>query len=160
MITRSPNAVRGSFLIAIPHNLSKSVLTKRGLYAILALNVCEGKTIVRKTFHKPWIRKLLLLLGLIAYFSVAITVLKKTGIGCVFLWLFDVPCPGCGMTRAVSCLLRLDPVGAFRHHPLVFAMPYIFGYIFFDFKGRAHKYILLGIGAVAVVNWLLNVCWH
>ncbi|MCI8650646.1 MAG: DUF2752 domain-containing protein [Anaerotruncus sp.] len=43
---------------------------------------------------------------------------------CPILWTFGVSCPGCGMTRAVFALLRLDFVAAFRLHPLVYVLPF------------------------------------
>ncbi len=43
--------------------------------------------------------------------------------GCPVDWLFGVPCPGCGMTRAFQCALRLDFAGAFYYHPLFFIVP-------------------------------------
>jgi hypothetical protein len=39
---------------------------------------------------------------------------------CPVQWLFGVPCPGCGMTRAHLALLRLDFADALYYHPLVF----------------------------------------
>lgn len=39
---------------------------------------------------------------------------------CPVQWLFGVPCPGCGMTRAHLALLRLDFAQAWYYHPLVF----------------------------------------
>lgn len=44
-------------------------------------------------------------------------------LGCPSRLLFGVSCPGCGMTRAVSALLRLDFSLAFEMHPLVFLLP-------------------------------------
>ena len=32
---------------------------------------------------------------------------------CPILWLTGVPCPGCGMTRALTHAVRLDFAGAF-----------------------------------------------
>lgn len=40
------------------------------------------------------------------------------GTVCPLRILFGVPCPGCGMTRAMLSLLRLDFVSAVRLHPL------------------------------------------
>ena len=43
--------------------------------------------------------------------------LELTGIGCPIRFLFDVQCPGCGMTRAVVSALRFDFASAFAYHP-------------------------------------------
>jgi len=37
---------------------------------------------------------------------------------CPFLFFLGIPCPGCGMTRALLSLLRLDFAAAFHYHPL------------------------------------------
>lgn len=37
---------------------------------------------------------------------------------CPFRYFLGIPCPGCGMTRALLALLRLDIEGAFYYHPL------------------------------------------
>lgn len=36
---------------------------------------------------------------------------------CLIKNLFDTPCAGCGMVRALSVLLHGDPVGAWRYNP-------------------------------------------
>lgn len=102
-------------------------------------------------------RALLLAAGLGAYFLVAFWIMRRTGVGCVFLHFFGVPCPGCGMTRALRCLLDLDLAGAWRWHPLIFAMPYVLLYVLFDWKGRVHKRILSVIGILALINWVINI---
>ncbi len=48
---------------------------------------------------------------------------------CPMRFIFGVPCPGCGMTRAAMSILRLDFKSAFYCHPLVFLMPPVFLYI-------------------------------
>lgn len=41
---------------------------------------------------------------------------------CPFYSLFNIPCPGCGMTRAYKSLLLLNIQAAFEYHPL-FPLP-------------------------------------
>ena len=102
-------------------------------------------------------QKLWLLLLLLAYFGATYLVMYRTGISCVFQHFLGIPCPGCGMTRAFLCLTRLDFAGAWRYNPLIFAMPYVFCYLFFHFKSRIHIYCLWAIGALAVVNWVICI---
>lgn len=111
----------------------------------------------RRVWHTWAGRSLLLTMGLAAYFAAAFFLMGRTGIGCVFLHFFGIPCPGCGMTRAMWCLLRLDFAGAFRHHPLVFAMPYVFAYILFPMEGKLHRRLLSVIGLAAVAHWVFRI---
>ena len=104
-----------------------------------------------------YFRRLMLLLGMIVYFALAFTVMERTGIGCVFLYFLGIPCPGCGMTRALRALLRLDLAAAFAFHPLIFAMPYVFCYLFLPMEGRIHRRILTLIGIVGVINWVYRI---
>lgn len=43
--------------------------------------------------------------------------------GCPINRLTGLPCPGCGMSRALFCLVKLDFAGAWYYHPLVFFLP-------------------------------------
>lgn len=43
--------------------------------------------------------------------------------GCPLRTLTGIACPGCGMTRALRALLRLDAAEALRMHPLVCLLP-------------------------------------
>lgn len=43
--------------------------------------------------------------------------------GCPVHRLTGLPCPGCGMSRALFCLVKLDFAGAWYYHPLVFFLP-------------------------------------
>ena len=91
------------------------------------------------------------------YFAVMIPVMKHFNVSCFFRHFFGIICPGCGMTRAVLSVFRLDFAAAFRYNPLVFALPYIGLYILFDFKAKAHKYILAGIGILFLLNWVIRL---
>lgn len=134
---------------------------KYGMLKII-LSQCAGRMgsglpFPKRLFHTEAGQRLLLLAGMSAYFAAAFFLMEKTGIGCVFLHFFGIPCPGCGMTRALRCLLQLDFAGAFRHHPLVFAMPYVFAYIFLPARSRWHPYLLAAIGAIAVMLWVYRI---
>jgi len=110
-----------------------------------------------KPIASKYPQKLLLLAGFGTYFLVVYLLMARTGITCVFLHFLGIPCPGCGMTRALLCVLRLDFLGALDYNPLIFAMPYVFGYIFFEWKAPVHKWILCAIGVFAIVNWVINI---
>ena len=79
----------------------------------------------------------------LVYFTTVYLIMWKTGITCVFLHFLGVPCPGCGMTRALLAILRLDFVAAIKYNPLIFCMPYVFAYIFLDFKTRKVHNIII-----------------
>lgn len=103
-------------------------------------------------------KKILLALLFLAYFTIVYIVMWKTGITCVFLHFIGIPCPGCGMTRALRCVLQLDFASAWVYNPLIFCMPYVFAYIFLDFKNKkVHNRIIVAIGIFAVVNWLYRI---
>lgn len=50
-----------------------------------------------------------------------------TGTSCLFRATIGIPCPGCGLTRAGVCVLKLDFKGAFYYHPLFWLVPIIIG---------------------------------
>ncbi len=39
---------------------------------------------------------------------------------CLFQAMSGLPCPGCGLTRALSSLVQGDPAAAFSYHPFAF----------------------------------------
>ena len=101
--------------------------------------------------------KKILLLGLILYFAIFCTVMNRLGITCIFVELFNIPCPGCGMTRAVLSLLKLDFVSAVRYNAVVFFMPYVFVYVFIDVRHKIHNILLGLIAVLAVINWIIKI---
>ena len=98
-----------------------------------------------------------LVLLLIGYFAIAYTAMHYLDITCVFLKMFGIPCPGCGMTRALLSLLKLDFYSAAKYNILIFFMPYVFMYVFFDFKHKIHNKIMIGIALFAIINWVLKL---
>lgn len=102
-------------------------------------------------------KKVWLLLSISIYFIFAYTMLHYLDTTCVFLKFIGIPCPGCGMTRAFISLIKLDFVKAIKYNIVIFFMPYIFMYIFLDFKHKIHNVILIIIAVIAIINWLIKV---
>ena len=79
---------------------------------------------------------------------------------CPFRAATGLPCPGCGMTRAMVSLGRLDLDGAMRLHP--FSLPLLAGMVFFAVTGRVplgrHHGRLARAGVVALlVLWVARL---
>ncbi len=47
---------------------------------------------------------------------------------CPIRLIFNIPCPGCGLTRAFLSALKLDFAASFRYHPLFFPLAAIILY--------------------------------
>ena len=112
---------------------------------------------MQKTARSRIAKKVILMLALAAYFAAAYAALDWLDTTCLFIKFFGFPCAGCGMTRAFFALLRFDILDAVRHNIVIFFMPYVFAYVFFDLRGRAHNIALASIGAIAVINWIIKL---
>ena len=63
------------------------------------------------------------------------------------MWLFGVPCPACGMTRAGLSLLRLDFSAAFAYNPGIFLVPFgVYAYA----KNKLWLFALVVFALVAI----------
>lgn len=74
---------------------------------------------------------------IIGYFllSVFLLPLIDITIPCLFKTFFNIHCPGCGLTRSFTSLIKLDFVGAFNYNWLIFIIiPSIIYYVIIDFK--------------------------
>jgi hypothetical protein len=91
---------------------------------------------------------------------------------CGFARMFHIPCPGCGMTRAVTLLLAGDWRASLHMHPLAvpvigagatFALAtvwttYVYGWPMVH-KSRLGRFSLVGLGvayAASILLWLLR----
>lgn len=80
------------------------------------------------------------------------------GMDCLFQTFLHIPCPGCGMSRAVFSLCRLDITGALLFHPMIWSVPVL--YLYFLYDGRlfrrktVDRTVLLLIAAGFAANWV------
>lgn len=76
---------------------------------------------------------------------------------CPFYWLLHIKCPGCGMTHALLCALRLDFSAAFRWHCLFPVVPVCAAYVLFRDRFSLGK--KREDAALAVIMFLFLARW-
>lgn len=74
-------------------------------------------------------------------------------IGCISRFITGISCPGCGMTRAMIHVAKLDFKGAIYYHPLVFTLPIIM--ILFLYKKKINTLILNTILILIITAFLI-----
>ncbi len=93
-----------------------------------------------------------------ALYAGIVLLMQYFNISCIFVWLFDITCPGCGMVRAWKSVLRLDFSAAFSYHAMFWTAPILYAYFIYGkgfFKNVwADRIILIGIAVGFVVTWL------
>ena len=105
-------------------------------------------------------------LSITAAYLLLVYIMYRLGVSCIYLCLLGIPCPGCGMTRALLALLRLDFAAAFTLHPMIFTMPLVYLYFLFEenlFHNRRVDrviWIALGIGfflgGIGIHNFMMG----
>ena len=81
-------------------------------------------------------------------------------ISCPIRTLTGIACPGCGITRALTCAVKLDFRGAFYYHPLwITIIPLIVTLKILSVKkkSRAFYAVLLSFIGLLVVVWLYRM---
>ena len=98
---------------------------------------------------------------LLAFFSAGVAISWLLQRPCPWLSLFHIPCPGCGMTRAWVCALRLNFGGAFGMHPMFWSVPVMLLWWLLDgqiFRRKLWNLLIPSvIGAGFVINWLCQL---
>ncbi len=91
-------------------------------------------------------------------YGVLILIARYFNITCLWNYLFDIYCPGCGMTRACLSALRLDFKTAFSYHTMFWSVPILLLYFFADgnlFKNKSVNRIVFIIIAIGfLINWV------
>lgn len=88
-----------------------------------------------------------ILIGAVISF-IAVIFLNKSI--CLFINIFGLPCPACGMTRAYISLVHLDIKKAFYYHPLFWSVPLIL----LEYKNKKLIYIL---GIIFIIVWVIRM---
>ena len=97
---------------------------------------------------------LILISFLIIYFI--LSELLDVGIPCLFYEITGYYCPGCGITRVLFSLLKLDFYQAFRYNPLIFILIIITG-IYWLVKFILKKFINISIAIPNYVYYILLI---
>ena len=98
---------------------------------------------------------ILVLLGL----SIIFLFIKKfgeiTGSICLIRGLTGVPCPSCGMSRAIISVINGDIITAFKFHPL-FWLPFV-ALLLIVLKRSFFKQILIGAIILIMLVYILRM---
>lgn len=113
----------------------------------------------KKIFRSPVNVKIKLLMTII--YILILVMVALLDIKCIFISTIGLPCPGCGMTRAIKAALRFDFIKAFSYHLMFWAVPIM--YIYFLWEGRLFenkkidKVIWIVIITGFILNWILRL---
>lgn len=97
---------------------------------------------------------LILISFLIIYFI--LSELLDVGIPCLFYEITGYYCPGCGITRVLFSLLKLDFYQAFRYNPLIFIL-IIITVIYWLVKFILKKFMNISIEIPNYVYYILLI---
>lgn len=104
----------------------------------MKINILQSKTQMTSPSQKTYIRDIPVLI-LVLYFAVGIGIQMIFGLDifppCLFSSIFDITCPGCGITRASVYLAKFDFLSAWNTNPLIYLIaPFFLVEIFKYFR--------------------------
>jgi len=110
-----------------------------------------------QTRQSRWL--LVSLIGCVGYVTAIAFVpglVSQSPLTCPTQRILGLHCPSCGMTRAIACLVRLDPAGALACNPLVvIAAPFILFVVLDTIVTAAGRPSLTAV----LPRWLSAVGW-
>lgn len=101
---------------------------------------------------------ILVIMGYLAYFMI----FHNGESNCIVKRSIGIPCPGCGMTRALAYLLKFNFKEAFFYHPLVYLLPFlILIFLYQDTKAiykLAHsKFLIIGVITLFLLVYVIRM---
>lgn len=122
-------------------------------------NVAEDETRARKRYMRSlfWSRAVLTVGAVLTVISICSLIFG--GFKCVFRTLTGIPCPGCGMTRALLAVLSLNFSDAFYYHPLFFVPPLMAVCAALAFISRNEKRKKMFWALLILLFAAFTVCW-
>ena len=97
----------------------------------------------------------------LVFLAVAAVLLLVDWYVCPVLAITGYHCPGCGMTRALRCLIRWDFAGAWSYNPIVFLLPVYLLLVLFDGKpfrrSQINRWLLWGTVILTAALYILRL---
>ena len=112
----------------------------------------KGIKTLRRYFNTRTLIYMLMILGVLYFFY-----------HCPFLYVFGIPCMGCGMTRALLSVLHLDFKSAFYYHPLFPSIILVSSYYLLEVLGlykiadRYKKVWIYVISLLYIVVYIIRI---
>lgn len=79
--------------------------------------------------------------AIISVVAFSAALIYKYGVSCIYLKLFGIPCPGCGITRATAALLSGRFADVLYYYPAYGALPLLFLYFLYDGEVFSKKWL-------------------
>ena len=117
----------------------------------------------RGTGRKRTVKILVFHVLIIALIGLYVFALDYFSIGCPIRFLLGIPCPTCGVTRALLSLVRLDFTAYLRYNPMAVPLCIVIFMAFHENLLRiSHKWyqiIFIGMSMLTFVVYLVRL-WH
>lgn len=101
------------------------------------------------------------IIGIIAIIGIPILSKFNIGIPCIFYEITHLHCPGCGMSRAIISISKLDFYQAFRYNPLIIILlPFLLIYYIyvniFNGKKKLPQYVWVILLIIVILYGILR----
>ena len=95
------------------------------------------------------------------FYTIVVALMYIFNAKCIFIKFLHIPCPGCGMTRALLSALSLDFVSAFKYNAMFWALPIMYIYFLCEgslFKNKCIDFVIwVVILSGFALNWIVHL---